>query len=511
MKTAGNKQDFLFVSGEVATIAKNAGIVFILIILGGFLMYVFDFLSARYLGPELFGVFFLGCTLIGILEKVAILGVNNGVLRYASISYGSSDLRGTKGVIVTGAKIVFFWGLILSATTFLFSDYIATRFFRKEGLSLVLKIICFGIVFSALGDVLGHSLQAFRQPKYKELTRKVIEPGVGIVFLLISIIVGYKLAGVAAAYLLGILTAAFFSFYFLIKKFPFLVQVHDYRRFSAVSMLSFSWPLLFVGFLTYFMKQVNTVFLGYFHDAVTIAIYAVAYKTAFLIIIILNSFIAIFAPMMADLHNRNALDKLSILFKIVTKWVFTISFALFLILVLLSKEIMGLWGQQYIGGWLNLVIIGFAQLVNCSVGPTGYMIMMSGKSRLSLLNVCVTVLATVVFSYFFVPRYADLGAAVSMGLAIILINIITLLEVISIFKFHPYRIDFWKPLLSGTITFFIMNVFLRIYVLEGAILRLIVISASFILLYIFMLIISGIEDEDRLVLDKIIAKLPIKR
>lgn len=278
--------------------------------------------------------------------------------------------------------------------------------------------------------------------------------------------------------------------------------------YETKKILSFSWPLFFVGFFNLFIIQINTLMLGYFKTAVEVGIFGAAQRTAFLIQIILDSFNTIFAPMIADLYNKKELLKLENLYKISTKWIFTLSFPIFMILILCAENILSLWGNHYRAGKEGLIIICFAQLINCCVGSAGFMIMMTGRSKINLFNTIFVFVMVAGLNLVLLPKYGVLGAAISLGISIGIINIIRLLEVYFLLKIHPYRLDFLKPLASGGTAMIFVSAFKKYAVQMNSDLAQIAINSFiFMMIYVLIVLLLKINKEDKLLLDQIKAKI----
>jgi O-antigen/teichoic acid export membrane protein len=496
---------------EVTTIAKGAGIVFIGTIIGTGLKYLFELIVARNLGPNLFGIFFLGFTIFKILEKVSTVGLHNGVLRYVSLFRGIKDEQKIKGTILLSLKIVLITGVSIALLMIIFSSTISSNLFHNIDLSSILKIFGIMVIFTALTEILIYSTQAFQIMKYKVLVRMIYEPGVRILLLIIFFILGLKLFGAVFAFLISIITGTFLAFYYLKKIFPSILIKKISATYETKNILNFSWPLFVAGFFNLIIIHINTLMLGHFRTSQEVGLYGAAQRTSFLIPVILESFNAIFAPIIADFYNRKELEKLENLFKIVTKWIFTISFPVFLIIVFFAKEILNLWGKEYTTGAIYLIVICFAQLINCSVGSVGYMIMMTGRTKINLLNTIIIFAMTITLNLFLIPKYGVLGAALSLAIAIGTVNIIRLIEVYLILRIHPYRIDFLKPLGAGIISFILLFIISK-YLLHiyRPLIFLFVGSLLFIITYALIVSLLGIGKEDRIILEKIRAKLNIK-
>ena len=192
--------------------------------------------------------------------------------------------------------------------------------------------------------------------------------------------------------------------------------------------------------------------LGYFRTSAEVGIYDVALRVALLVELPLAVSNFVFAPLIGEMYAKGDLDRLQELFKTVTKWVFTASFLVFLTAIFLAKPILGMFGPEFIAGVPVLFILGFSQLINASTGAVGWVLIMSGYSTLHLLNSVLSALLTIIFSFLLMPGYGMIGAAIAVGSVYILVNLVRLAEVFFILKIHPYRWDFFKPIVAGLIT-----------------------------------------------------------
>jgi len=499
-------------SSEIFTIAKGAGIVFIGTIFGTLLKYLFELIVSRQLGPKLFGVFFLAFTIFKVLERLSIVGLHNGVLRYVALFQGEGDKERIKGTILLSIKIVLFVGIVVTIFLFIFSTNISIKIFQEINLISILKILSLGMIFTCVTEILVYSIQAFKIMKYKMLVRMIFEPGTRIFFVIIGFLFGWRLFGAAFAFLTSIVLGTFLAFYYLRKIFPQITKKKFQPIYETKRIIGFSWPLFFVGFLNLFLIQINILMLGHFKTSWEVGIFGAAQRTAFLIPIILESFSAIFAPMISDYYNRKEFKKLENLFKIVTKWIFTFSFPLFLLMIFFSKEILSIWGREYIGGTISLIVICCAQLINCSVGPVGYMIMMTGRTKINLLNTIIVFTTIIGLNILLIPKYGILGAALSLATAIGFINIIRVTEVYLILKIHPYRFDFLKPLLAGCSALgilFLINNFVKNT--SNNLSFLTTLFFIFICIYFLLLYLLKINKEDKLIFNYIKTKLLMRK
>jgi len=493
---------------EIRIIARGAGIIFLGTIAGVALKYVFELILARSLGPDLFGIFFLGFSIFKILERISVFGLHNGVLRYVSVHHGTGDNKRLKGVILLGILAVIIISAVILAAVLPLSGIISARLFKEPGLTGVLIIFSIILIFNAVTEIVVSSIQGIKIMKYKVFVRMLAEPGLRIFLAALFIWAGFGLMGAAAAYALSLLAGMFLSFYYLKKVFPYFFSSRGPYRFESGSLFGFSWPLAFVGFFNIIILQINAVMLGYYGSSGDVGVFGAVQRTALVIQVVLTSFNAVFAPVIADLYNKKRSERLEKLYKIVTNWIFIISFPIFLLMVLYPEELLGIWGPGYRSGWISLVIISASMMINCAVGSVKNMIMMSGRSRLNLANEGIAFFITIILNILLIPEYGVMGAAISFAAAVVISNAAGLLEVYFLLGIHPYKISFLKPFAAGIISaavFFLLKKYVMADSMDTV--WLIIMAPLFLLMYTGLLFVFKFSREDLMVLDMIRQKL----
>jgi O-antigen/teichoic acid export membrane protein len=180
-------------------------------------------------------------------------------------------------------------------------------------------------------------------------------------------------------------------------------------------------------------------------------------------------------------------------------------------MVLCASEIMKLFGKNFTEAALCLVVLSSAQLINSMFGSCGFLIMMSGRSKLNLANNVAVVTLNIGLNFILIPQHGIIGAAFSLLISVLFINLVMLLEVYLIFRLHPFRIDLLKPLFAGGISFLAIT-FMSKYLagISSALLSIIAVSSIFTIIYFVILYILKIQEEDRIILDRIKLKLPFR-
>lgn len=484
-----NKNHYVF--SDLSKIAKGAGIVFSGTLLGKALLFFYAIFIARVFGTEGVGIYYLGLTITTFIVSISLIGLDTAVVRFVSLYNGERDINRMKGTILSCTGIAMVISIVTAIFLYVFANTISSHFFKEPGLKNVLRLFSISIPFIALTRVFLASTRGLKLMQYTVYTNDMAEIGLRFFFTFILVyLLGFKLEGLVIANVMASILAAFLAFYYATRFIPIIdKKIKPILEFKG--LLKFSIPLVFSRFLLTLISSVDTFMLGYFSSAASVGIYNIAIRLVNVAALTRPAFHQIFNPFVADLHNRNEIKKLGGLFKVLSKWIFTISFPLFLLLIFFPKYFLNAFGEGFLGGSACLMVISLAYLLNSTLGLSASLLVMSGRSDLALKNNLCAVISNIILNYLLIPKFGVLGAAIGTGISLVILNLLRLTEVFYLMKIHPYRFDYLKPLLAGLISittvFFIQNNFSDM----GNIILLVLFTGFFcsylLLLYLFKL------------------------
>ena len=173
------------------------------------------------------------------------------------------------------------------------------------------------------------------------------------------------------------------------------------------------------------------------------------------------------------------------------------------------QEMMKLFGNSFEAGSRILVILAFGQLVNGFAGPTGLLLLMTGKQRWEVLNSVVVITVSVVLNLILIPKFGIEGAALSSAVSLCSVNVLKVLETYHEFGFHRDSVRYLKGIFAitfGAVATFLLHGFLGglqlnfILILMIGSFSLFVVSLSIYCLFQF-------DKEDRLILNRVAVRL----
>lgn len=129
------------------------------------------------------------------------------------------------------------------------------------------------------------------------------------------------------------------------------------------------------------------------------------------------------APTLARLLTVGDLDGVEHLHRTASVWITVVSFPLYLVFAAWPTEVLRMFGPGFQAGGAALAILAAATLVNLATGPVSTLLLMSGRSTLTLVVTAASLTFSVVLAVVLIPRYGVLGAAIAKGAAVVGENI----------------------------------------------------------------------------------------
>ena len=484
-------------------LAKGAGLSFAGQIISTAFKFFTQISLAWLLGAKLFGIYTLGLVIYQVGDMFARIGLEIGAVRYVSIHYGSGDKQRLKGVLLQAIGLPFINGIVLGTAIFLGSDVIAQRVFNNPELVPIIRMFAIAIPFGASMTTGVFATTGFHTTKYRVCIWDILVPSINLLLAILLCTIGWQLWGAGMAWLLALILGLAATLYSIGNIFPEIVSKNIKPIFESKQLLKFSLPLSFGTFLWFFLIWTDLLLLGYFRTASEVGIYRAASQTAFLMILFTRSFVTIFTPMIATLYSQGKQEEVGKLFRTTSRWNFALTLPLFLILVIASKDLLSLFGAEFVSGALPLTILAAGQLARSGAGGFSmHMLTMSGHQYLKLYGDLALAIINVTLNILLIPHWGLIGAAVATATSIAGVKLFQIMQVQIVLGFQGYDWIFLKTIGAGIIAalggFTIHTYFQSLH----SLLLLPLTAGTIIIIYGTMLILMGLEEEERVFLEK---------
>lgn len=380
-------------------------------------------LITRTLGTTGSGYYYLALNIISITSVMANLGYGTLILKIAS-GFIEKEPIFVKKVFYTAFNRIFLGSLFFCGLVNFFADNLS-GFLNKPELSNVLHIFSASIFFMAQSNLLNSYLQGCGKLNLMVFLQNISVPLFLSIFLLLATVLG---CNVNYLYGAGIYTwVCFITFvvgvFYATKQIP-TVNVKNYN-ISADKRMAGNVDYLLINLSTIIIMQGVTFFSSKYLAIEDIALLNAAQRITNFISFFYVSVLVIYMPAFSRLFFSEKLDELKVIAKKTTRIISFFGVFVILIIVFLSKDIMSIYGEAFIDGWVYLVILAIGQVINVLTCVSTNLLTMCGYQRnlkyIFLFSVCVSVISAIVIPHF----YSTIGAAFVLALSLSFQNILS--------------------------------------------------------------------------------------
>ncbi len=467
--------------------------------------YVNNAIITRTLGADSYGLYVLATNVLNYAVIISGFGFGVTTVRFVSFYAGKEDFAKIKGTIWHALKTVLFFSAVISLLLFILSPQISVGIFHRHELVPLLRILLFSLPFAILSVVLLSALTGIKQIKYKVIASNILMPLLFFVMVVVIFIMGFRLTALIWVTMLLGMTGFLIAFYFINKKL--LTGIKAVKpEVEKKKLWRFSLPMYFNNLMDKTKMFIPIFLIGYFLSNEDIGVYNISFKIALMVSFSLGAFRDIFSPSISSLFAKGKIKLIEDLYKTVTKWEFSISLLSFFVIMLLAKQLLNIFGKDFIAGTNILIILIFSELLNAGGGLARSIIVMSGRPKVVLFNSGVTILLIFALCYFLIPEYGITGSAISYLITMTVLNTMRIAELYFFEKIHPFKLNYYKPVVSGLAAYFILYFALK-FIHFNPYLEILLGSFIFVALFAGFIRLLKADPEDKYILKMIVDKL----
>ncbi|WP_122082589.1 lipid II flippase MurJ [Vibrio coralliirubri] len=371
---------------------------------GAIIAFLLSIILSRILGGEQIGTYYLALSIATVPLTVAILGFNIITLKNISYSYSTGDCSSVAGYYTTSTIIVFLTSFIATFSLYAFSEKIALFVFEDSNLTEPLKYIAFSLLPVALFNLNGHSLQARKEVFSAMLVMGLLHNLTIIIFVLISRPV--SASDMSSYYFLSAIFVLMISFFLWFRE-------KNYRICSIVSIRKYNGCIsVFISqILTQLYTQAPLLLIGYFHNPIDVAHYAISLKIAMLISFILQAINRVVAPDFSRLYKERKIDELNNILRQSIRLMLVIALPMSLVITIFSKEILYMYGEDFTSAADCLVILALSQLVYVLAGNVNVLLQMTDNSNVVRDSAIISSAVSALLCILLIPDFGIVGAS----------------------------------------------------------------------------------------------------
>lgn len=385
--------------------------------------------------PSVAGTLFAATASFLILESVALLGTDTGLVRWLPTQLASDrdgDLRRTLAVAV--APVVAF-SCCVAAVLYVTAPGLAPYLVGGEQATTMtgmLRVLALVLPVAALHDLVLAATRGVGSMRPTVVVENIGRLGLQAVLVLLAYVTDSGTVVLASAWALPYVPGLLVSILWLAR----LV-----RRRTAGRVPTTGWAALAHEFWSYTaargiarvtqtaLKRSDIVLVAALASPAEAALYTAATRFIVLGQLFVQSVQQALSPQMSTLFARNEPRAANAVFQAATRWSMIPAWPLYLVVAGFAPVLMGIFGTAYSTASDVVLILSLTMLLATACGPVDSVLLMAGRSWLSLRNSAVTLIVNVGLNLLLIPLAGIRGAAVSWAVAIVVRNLLPLFQV----------------------------------------------------------------------------------
>jgi len=443
--------------GDARTLARDGALNLVGVMLYGVLNFVLVVIITRELGPGGAGAFLEAVALFNILTKSALLGADLGLLRFIARFRALDrhhDVRRTLAVALVPVAVI---ATVAGGAVFLLAEPLGRLLSAGAGrhdLTTYLRVLSPFIPLGAVYQALEGGSRGFGTMlpgvTIERIARPVLTPAL-MLFVLAS---GFGASAVALAWAgplaLALIPMAWWTMV-LVRRLErrgtqeSRAGANDASAGSAPGSAGlarefwrFSAPRALGGLFQIAIIWLDSLMIGALASTREAGIYAAATRW-----LIAGTFAGMaitlaFGPKISFVLARGERERAQQLYQTATGWLMALAFPAYITTMVFAPVLLGAFGRGFGSGGTALVILGAANLFAAACGPVDVVLLMAGRSSLSLFNNGLALAANIGLNLALIPRYGINGAAIAWTASLIITNALPLWQVWRHPGLHPF-------------------------------------------------------------------------
>ncbi len=391
---------------------------------------------ARKLGPKDYGIYAYALSWMTILSIFAKLGFETSLLRFVPEYKVHSEWSKFRGIINFSFSTVLLASIVISLIA-----AIVLYLLRSSISSEIVKpffIMLLVLPFFSLTAIRQSCLRGLKHVVRAELPEGIIRPLILILVIYFSFnyVAPFDARDAWIAQLIAVVISFVVGTFLLVEKLPNSLKKYpsDYEK---KAWLSISWPMLLMNSMNIILNQSAIVILGFYDSAESVAIFSAASRIIILIGFILLAVNSIAAPMISEFYYSGKRQELQSLLTFASKILFGFTLFSSVVIIVFGKWILGLFGKEFIAGYVVLLVLVVGHATKSLMGPASYLLNLTGYQNLTAKIMAIAVLISIACSFLLIPKWGAMGAALASTISMVFWNICLLVLNLKTVKLNP--------------------------------------------------------------------------
>jgi len=458
---------------KVNKVVKNFISLTVANIIGQVLMFIAVIYTARYFGPDNFGIINFSNVVVMYFTAIASFGLQTlGTIEIAK-SNKNNNLK---------INTIISLRLVLAIIAYIL--IIVCAIFINKSMIYKLNILAYGLTVFPTAIYVDWIFNANEEMQFN--SRSIIIKNLAYSFLVIVSLVIFKIKNLYYLPLFMFISTVLSSLYLLriVKnhydiKFKFIIDISEYKRliFSA-------WPFFFSGIFATINSNIATLMLGFMRSDYEIGIYNSVYKIVNIFIMVAGILFTPIYPLLIKYYSEKKISKLTELINNIRKIIYILSIPLIFAAFILNKEIViTLYGNKYKDANIIFTILIVYVAILFIREIYGYSLNAWNLQKRYMNIVLISSSYNIILNVVFIKKFGIQGAALNTLISEI-INLILMFKVSRNSVKIKYKNFFIFKIVASSIVMSFIIYLIKYITSNGIILSVVGIVVYFVMLFI---------------------------
>ena len=362
-------------------------------------------IMARFLGPDGLGLFSMAMMIIGIIELIALFGIDGALVKFVA-EY--KERKEKVYPLVSSALItILIVGIIVGSALFVFSNTFA-NVFNMPSLPLLLKIYALVLPLSLVHGIIISYFNGLREMRYYAFI-KILQASLALSFIASFLMIGLGVEGA----MLGAVFAMFATVsvaMVIMKRFVHFTLL-DYKKNTKI-LASFGSRLVGANMISQIYHNIDIIMIGYFLTSTDVGYYAIAVSLSRFFWLVPRAISTVAYPAISEYWAKNDIQAIRKLVDKATKYCACILVFAGMSVIFFAKDIITfLFTSEFLPAVLPLTILIIGTVTYGILSSIGVIFASAGKIDLVLKISAIGAVGDVLLNIALIPTYGIIGAA----------------------------------------------------------------------------------------------------
>jgi len=371
------------------------------------------------------GLFFTATSLFLLLLAVSTMGTETGLVRFL-LRYEAQDRHADiPPTLYTAFRTTLATSTLAGLAVIVFAEPLADLVGLDDPeATMSLRVLGLMLPFAAWNTLAMGGTQAFGRMRTTVVVDRFARSTAQLVLVLLVALAGADLLGLTLAWsvpyaLAAVISSRIFRM-FLARRgtFEHSGPTKSYRELRR-EFWRFTWPRSITRVSQMAIQRVDIILIAVLRSPMEAAIYTAATRFVALGQFGTQAIQQVVQPKFTALLAQNKTESLKDVYQISAAWSMALAWPLYVVVGSAPLAYLAIFGPEYADeGVAVVVLMTLAMLFGVATGPADTLLLMSGRSALSLINSLTALALDIILCLVLIPQMGITGAALAWAVAV---------------------------------------------------------------------------------------------